>query len=119
MTRDNADRLEVFLSRTARSMQVEVRRLALNMPQIEEYGPPPNPAKVTDSRFQRYSETYGDESWELDALEPAVLVQLVRDEVDTLRDDDAWNERVAQLHADEARLDAIIEALDDEDTDQA
>lgn len=118
MTRDIRDRLTNFTHRDwwrnhpelspdgttsygaiARHMQVEagldgdpleVRRIALNMDQIEEYNPPPNPAKITDSRARSYIEEYGRESWELDALDPAVLDALVREHVEDLRDDDLY-----------------------------
>lgn len=70
-----------------------VKRIALNIDQIERYAPPPNPAKTTDARFARYVEETGlDESWELDALEPTVLQELIQDEVDAWRDDDVWGE---------------------------
>lgn len=63
-----------------------IRRMALNYDQVEQYQPPPNPAKSSDSRFRRYLEEHGDESWELDALEPTVLADLVEagiaDEID-------------------------------------
>ena len=39
---------------------------------------------------------FGSESWELDALEPTVLGQLVRDEVDGLLDHDRWDAAVAR-----------------------
>lgn len=89
MTRDNRDRLEMFMG------GVELRRLALNMSQIDEYQPPPNPAKETDSRFASYIELYGDESWELDALEPQVLVDLIESAILSIRDDDQYEEMVA------------------------
>jgi hypothetical protein len=69
MTRDNTDRLDLF----ARS-GVEVRRLALNWDQVQQYRPPPNPAKETDSRCAGYVAEYGHESWELDALDPKVKI---------------------------------------------
>ena len=90
MTRDIAERMELF------GMPLEVRRLALNMEQIEEQSPPPNPAKMTDSRFEGYLLEYGDESWELDALEPAVLAGLVEQEVLSFRDDDDWERRTEE-----------------------
>ena len=65
MTRDNRDRLALF----ARG-DVEVRRIALNLDQVELYRPPPNPAKETDSRYAAYARQFGTECWELDALEP-------------------------------------------------
>lgn len=86
MTRDIIDRLETF------GCTLEVRRLALNMAQVEEWDPPPNPAKVTDSRFEGYLHRFGADSWELDALEPSVLAELVETEVQGLRDEDAWRE---------------------------
>lgn len=71
MTRDIFDRLELFVGR------ITVDRIALNMDQVEEKQPPPNPAKLTDSRCAGYMEKYGDESWELDALDPAYLDNLI------------------------------------------
>jgi len=88
MTRDIRDRLSTFWADS-----VEVRRIALNMDQIDEHSPPPNPAKVTDSRFRGYCARYGDDSWELDALEPAVLAGLVRQEVSELVDEEKWDAR--------------------------
>jgi hypothetical protein len=106
MTRDNSDRLTMF----ARDVDnPEVRRIALNMDQVDQYDPPPNFAKMTDSRFSEYSRNYGNESWELDALEPSVLNTLIFNEVDKIRDMDLWQERVDQLAADIAVLDDIIE----------
>lgn len=73
-----------------------IHRIALNMDQIEEYNPPPNPAKLTDARAKKYIEEFGGESWELDALEPAVITDLINQEVQSLRDDDLWNEAVEE-----------------------
>jgi hypothetical protein len=84
MTRDNQARLDLFGART------KVTRVALNMDQVEEYDPPPNPAKQTDARYAGYEEDFGDSSWELDALEPRVLVELVRKNVFDLLDEEQW-----------------------------
>lgn len=81
MTRDIFDRLnELF------GVEVKVERIALNMNQVQEYGPPPNPAKVTDSRFKRYMQEYGRSSWELDALEPATLRDLIQSAIERYLD---------------------------------
>ena len=103
MTRDIRDRMEVF------GAFPEVRRLALNMDQIDQYDPPPNPAKFTDSRFAGYVSEYGDESWELDALEPAVLADIVRDEVAQLRDEELFD--AAEERQDEAKR--LLQAVAD------
>lgn len=87
MTRDIDERLAMFCGR-----DIDIRRIALNWDQIEEYSPPPNPAKDTDSRFEKYREEFGDESWELDALDPQVIDKLITDEVASLRDEIAWHD---------------------------
>lgn len=89
---------------------MELKRLALNMNQVEEQQPPPNPAKVTDSRFESYEAKYGDESWELDALQPAYLTQLVRDAVTrTITDKGAWADRKAYIAKVKSRLLVVAE----------
>lgn len=65
---------------------VEVRRIALTMKQVKKYDPPPCPAKLSDSRAKEYIATYGDESWELDALAPNVIKELIRSNVEALTD---------------------------------
>ena len=91
MTRDITDRAELFM----RGSDANIKRIALNMDQVEEYSPPPNPAKTTDSRYDSYRDAYGDDSWELDALDPQVLVDLIRDTIVGLRDEGMWDDRVA------------------------
>lgn len=91
MTRDNRERLELFAG-----VPVTVVRLALNMDQIEELQPPPNPAKLTDSRATRYIEEYGESSWEVDALEPTYIRDLIRENVDRLRDEELWGRALAR-----------------------
>lgn len=113
MTRDITDRLALFES------SVEVHRIALNMDQIDEYHPPPNPAKVTDSRFDSYEEEYGDESWELDALDPQVMSDLIESKVKEHRDEDRWTTALDEQEAHRAQLmdaakrwDEVVDFLD-------
>jgi hypothetical protein len=76
MTRDIVDRLKMFAYGN-----VTVKRIALNMDQVQQYNPPPNPAKLTDTRCNSYISQYGNRCWELDALEPKTLRKLVKDAV--------------------------------------
>lgn len=101
MSRDIGERLRLF------GLKLDMRRLALNMPQVEQYEPPPNPAKETDSRFAGYIADYGDESWELDALEPDVLAGLVRREVESLRERKPWDEAVKSENRQRDLLQAV------------
>lgn len=108
MTRDIVDRLEMFAG-----FHIEVERLALNMNQVEQYEPPPNPAKLSDSRAASYVQAYGDESWELDALEPTTLADLVRTAVDQYRDDDTWAEDEEEETEGRRQLAQIAERFED------
>lgn len=77
MTRDVEERLHLFIG----SDDLYINRVALNMPQVEELNPPENPAKTTDSRAKKYIKDFGHSSWELDAIEPKMLGDLVRNAV--------------------------------------
>ena len=98
MTRDIQDRLSLFAT------DAEVRRIALTIKQVRSYNPPPNPAKVSDSRAAKYIEEYGDESWELDALKPNVLVQLVEEYVCGVRQEKQWKSAIRREKKDRKRL---------------
>jgi hypothetical protein len=71
-------------------LDIQIQRLALNIDQVRKFKPPENPAKQTDSRCPKYIEQFGESSWELDAVEPRTLAQLVRDAVMKVRDEDLW-----------------------------
>ncbi|MEY9837403.1 hypothetical protein [Streptacidiphilus sp. EB103A] len=101
MTRDIQDRLNLFGS------TAEVRRIALNMPQVEQYNPPPNPAKLTDSRATGYISLFGRSSWELDALEPTMLDGLLETEIRSWRDDDQWERDLAAMEHERELLTAV------------
>jgi hypothetical protein len=113
MTRDIQDRLDLFTDQPFGGRRVEVRRMALNRDQVDMYNPPPNPAKLTDSRAVDYIERHGSSSWELDALEPKTINQLIEDTVLELRDDEVWEEDEAQVERERATLTAIAGRWDE------
>ena len=110
MTRDIEDRLRRFLVQDYFNENgctedeavsyvddhFEVIRVALTMAQIQQYNPPPNPAKMSDSRAEDYVAEFGNQSWELDALEPRVIAELIEAEVLNWRDDSLWDDAVAE-----------------------
>lgn len=106
MTRDNADRLEMFAEGF-----IQVKRLALNFDQIKKYRPPPNPAKITDSRFNGYMKLHGKQSWELDALEPQVIADLVRSAILDIRDNSAWEQSLSKEEQDREALQAAMASM--------
>lgn len=113
MSRDIEDRLSMF------GTSPIIHRIALNRDQVDKYNPPPNPAKEVDPRFKDYQREHGDESWELDALEPSVLSELVRKFTLKYRDQEAWNkveveqeEKRRVLKQAAARWDEVVEFLE-------
>jgi hypothetical protein len=93
MTRDLQARLNTFTGNSRRG-RVEVHRLALNYEQVELYRPPNNPTKVSDSRTTDYRAAHGESCWELDALNPTILRDLIQSAVESYRDDALWDEAV-------------------------
>ena len=93
MIRDVRDRIEEFLTGgdDYTEPDFEVIPLALNMEQVRKYNPPPNPAKITDPRAKWYKAEYGDMSWELDALNPGVLIELTELGIRRYIDIDKYN----------------------------
>jgi hypothetical protein len=91
MTRDNRDRLAIYTR-----ADVEVRRIALNLDQVQQYNPPPNFAKESDTRYDSYVAQFSTtECWELDALDPTVIADLIRTEIEELIDQDLWQEAMS------------------------
>lgn len=110
MTRDVQSRIDLF---TQRPGQVEVVRLALNMDQVEQYDPPPNPTKDTDSRSTGYVEQYGEDCWELDALDPIVIRDMIGAAIDERRNSAAWDEAVETERAHRLNLGLASERWED------
>lgn len=72
---------------------IVVKRYALTKEQIAEYGLPPQPSKKKDSMIMGWIETHGDVAWELDALEPNVLLKVIDGAIEAEFDREIWNER--------------------------
>ena len=64
------------------------------MDQDEEHNPPPNPPKLTDSRIEDYMSEFGGECWELDAMEPEMISDLIETNIKGLIVQDLWDEAV-------------------------
>lgn len=94
MTRDLTERLKLF---TDHLNNLSIQRIALNYSQVEELRPPKNPAKDTDSRFDSYRKQFGTSSWELDALSPEYLNQLVTSKIEEFIDFDEWQIRQEEI----------------------
>jgi len=101
MTRDIQDRMALFMG------GIKLERLALNMDQVRLYNPPPNPAKTTDSRYAGYIAEFGEESWELDALEPKVIADLIRAAITALINQKKWRAHQGKVEGERRVLEAV------------
>jgi len=112
MTRDLQDRFDAYSRGFLFS--VEVKRVALTIDQVQRYNLIPNPTKVTDSRAGGYMAKYGDECWELDAIEPDELVRLVAEAVEgEVTDWDAWDKLKDQELREREELRKLFDDLKD------
>jgi hypothetical protein len=85
--------------------------LALNMQQIKRYNPPPNPAKITDPRAKWYIGEYGNKSWELDALEPKVLIKIAENGIKEFCDIDKYNHWIEKEDEEKKALEKFGDSL--------
>ena len=79
------------------------------MSQINEFSPPPNPTKITDSRAKAYIAEFGYDSWELDALEPKLIVDLIQHTLDDVINPAEWDETEKRIIEHRKTLDAIAD----------
>lgn len=104
MTEVSEDRVNMYARH-----QIDFRRIALTLPQIEEFSPPPNFVKETDSRTKWYIDRFSTEDcWELDALSPKTVDQIIRDQIEPLIDREAWDKTLATEEEHRSTLSEII-----------
>ncbi|MFO7739825.1 MAG: hypothetical protein R6V46_15205 [Desulfatiglandaceae bacterium] len=98
MTEDLRQRLNLY---SMRSREILVERIALTKKQAKNFPSQPLKKPKQDKFVPRYVEETGcTVGWELDALNPAELIGLIRQTVLNLRDDTVWDESVKwQEHA--------------------
>lgn len=85
--------------------------VALTMNQIEEQDLPPDPAKITDPRAKDYIRQFGKESWELDALNPRYLNNLLETSITDLINVDAFNLALKTEEKDIEELKSLVDSL--------
>jgi len=102
MVRDIRERLTLFGVE-----DIEVQKLALNMDQVRHYNPPPNPAKINDPRATAYIREFGNSSWEVDALPPQVLNDLIREAFEGIIDSDLMDTIKRKEEADKRKLRSV------------
>ena len=72
---------------------IEFRRIALTEDHITSLQSFPASDKKDDKRYDWFVRTYGDRAFELDAMDPVVLRDLVKAEIEVLIDRPLWEEQ--------------------------
>ncbi|MBL7169111.1 hypothetical protein ISS40_10600, partial [Candidatus Bathyarchaeota archaeon] len=75
----------------------KVIRIALTKDQIQQYDLPPMPVKRSDARSEGFLESYGDQSVELDALDPNTLKLMVAQSIASNIDLDLWSKKEERI----------------------
>ena len=107
ISRDIRERLDIF-----GCGDVELERIALNIDQVRDFNLPSQTVKEKDKRTPGYKKKFGDQCWELDALAPEKLVELVDSEICRRIDIDVWNRVVDQEAEDHRVLDEALPFLE-------
>ncbi len=82
----------------------EVKHIGLTKEQIEQFNLPPNPAKLTDPRAKNYVMEHGNISWEVDALQPEDLKDIIQEELEQVIDMEQYDVIVKQEQQEREQL---------------
>ncbi|MGB9002849.1 MAG: hypothetical protein WCC52_03470 [Nitrosotalea sp.] len=98
MTEDIQSRLYRYGS------HARVKRIALTHTQVRQFRLEPMPTKISDSRWREYSLQYGSQCWELDALPPNELQNIIRDAIKAHVDVSRWNKTFREIEKEKRSL---------------
>jgi len=92
---------------------VEYHRVALTPDQIMDYELPHDPkaVKITDKRYRKYVQRFGDLAVELDALHPKVLRELAVEAIESHFDMNLFQEQVEVEQMEQKRLASFKEKI--------
>ena len=117
MVRDIQERVELMLTKGEHSDYFEdedisdyfeILPIGLTMEQIREFDLPPNPTKLTDSRSGKYIEKFGKTCWEVDALNPRTLTDIMEENIESLIDMEKYEAMLDVENAGITELKGII-----------
>jgi hypothetical protein len=111
MVRDIEDRIMEFANGIGIDLDFNINKIALTSKQIQQYNPPPNPAKMSDPRAANFVNLHGSQSWEVDALKPEVLNKLLNDNIKKLIDIDIYYEILKKENLDKKKLSKLAAQL--------
>jgi len=110
MTRDLSERMQLF---GGWKDKFPIYRIALNYDQVEAMSLPPDPAKTADPRGFGYIEKYGTNAWELDAIPPDILKEIIQDGIkEFIDDEDDFYGRIEQRDKERLKIRRFLNTYD-------
>jgi hypothetical protein len=105
--------IERYITQRLKDFDVaaNVQRIALTREQVNAYSLPPQPAKRSDTLASQWIETEGDVAWELDALEPNVLLSLVEQAILKHLDKACLEKRNTLLRRNRDEIEALVQSF--------
>ena len=99
---------------------IEALKVGLTAPQTKKYRLPKKmTAKESSARREKFVEKHGENVWEIEALPPATLQEILTDAIESVIDLDAYNHEVMEERKDAAVLEAnrrvVIQYLEEGD----
>lgn len=92
-------------------LKTEVVRLAITDAQIKEHDLPPAPAKESDPRYKKYSQEHGNKVYELDAMEPALLKEIVEWAILQHIDQEKWEKTMKRNEKERKRAKRMVDRV--------
>jgi hypothetical protein len=95
-------------------VNIEMTKVALGIEQVEQFGLAPSmEAKTTSPTYGTFVDRYGISSaYELEALEPAILAQILTESIKEVLDIERYNEELEAEENDSAQIVAVREQAD-------
>jgi len=109
MTRDLQQRLSSYSIDSLRIIEVE--RVALSYGQVIDYNLSPNPTKLADPRSEEYVAEFGNQCWELDAIDPNDLQRIVKEAITKYINEKAWIQTIEEQEQEREQLQIQFSAM--------
>ena len=88
--------------------------MALTAGQVRKFKLPPKiKAKKTSTNYKRFEREHGDNVFELEAIEPKVLQDILTEAIDSVIDVEAFNHELDQEREDSVKLHALRVSVQD------
>lgn len=78
-------------------VKIKLERIAIWDYQAKQRNLKSIPAKETDTRYKKFVEEHGEETWEIDAIPPDELQKMVKESIESYINPDAWDKREEKI----------------------